>query len=191
MVNTYNLVNPYIKGDLKTSIRANNSIEAARKLYTGLSEHFNNNVPKFYFTLQKGKSGNGKFYHFQVSEQKNGDEVDFALKPYSIPNSTKSENEFRSRLTTFKSRIDNKVGGKSKAKKVMKKKTMDSDENDIFEDDSDDYYRMARSYVPVINQPINYFWYDPLVFKLDSVFIPTFYSYITPFVEIVAVKKYT
>jgi hypothetical protein len=189
MVNTYNLVNPYIKGDLKTSVRANNSIEAARKLYASLSEHFNNNIPKFYFSIQKGKSGEGKFYHFKVSEQKNGDEVDFAIKPYSIPSSSKVESEFKGRLTTFKSRIENKVGGKSKVKKVMKKKTMDNDDKDIFEDDSDDFYKMARSYVPVINQPIHYFWYDPLVFKLDSVFIPTFYSYVTPFVEIVAVRK--
>jgi hypothetical protein len=192
MVNTYNLVNPYIKGDLKTSIKANNSIEAAKKLYAGLSEHFNNNIPKFYFSVQKGKSGNGKLYHFEVSEQKNGEEVDFAIKPYSIPNSTKNETEFKSRLLSFKSKTDNIVGGKSKkskAKKIMRKRNMDNDSDDIFEDDSDDFYRMARSYVPVINQPIHYFWYDPLVFKLDSVFIPTFYSYITPFVEIVATRK--
>lgn len=189
MVNTYNLVNPYVKGDLKTTVKANNSIEAANKLYAGLSEHFNNNVPKFYFTIQKGKSGDGKYYHFQVSEEKNGDEVDFALKPYTIPNSTSSESQFKSRLTAFKSRLNNKSGGRSKVKKVLKKKTMDSDDDDIFEDDSDDYYRRARSYVPVINQPISYFWYDPFVFNLESVFIPTFYSYITPFVEIVATKK--
>jgi hypothetical protein len=190
MVNTYNLVNPFIKGDLKTTVKANNSVEAARILYSNLSEHFNNNVPKFYFTIQKGKSGEGKLYHFKVSEQKNGDEVDFSIRPYSIPNSSKVESEFKGKLINFKSKIEeNKVGGKSKAKKIMRKKTMDNDNKDIFEDDSDDFYKMARSYVPVINQPIHYFWYDPSIFKLDSVFIPTFYSYVTPFVEIVAVKK--
>ena len=45
---------------------------AARKLYKKLSEHFNNSVPKFYFTIQKGGSGKGKFSHFIVKERKDG-----------------------------------------------------------------------------------------------------------------------
>ena len=31
-----------------------------------MSQHFNNNVPKFYFSIQKGKSGNGKVYHLKL-----------------------------------------------------------------------------------------------------------------------------
>ena len=46
------------------------SINAAKKLYRSLSEHFNNNVPQFYFTVQKGSSGKGKYYHFKVTEKK-------------------------------------------------------------------------------------------------------------------------
>ena len=42
MVNTYLLVNPHIEGNLKTKIKAKNSIEAANIFYKNLSEHFNN-----------------------------------------------------------------------------------------------------------------------------------------------------
>ena len=55
MVNTYKLINPYIKGTFESKLEANNSIEAAKTFYKNLSEHFNNNVPKFYFTIQDTK----------------------------------------------------------------------------------------------------------------------------------------
>ena len=62
MVNTYKLVNPYIRGEFETKIKTKNSVDAAKKFYNALSEHFNNSVPKFYFTIQKGGSSKGKFY---------------------------------------------------------------------------------------------------------------------------------
>ena len=64
MANNYNLVNPYIKGKIETSVKAKNSREAASVIYTNLSEHFNNAIPAFYFTIQKGS---GKFYNFKVN----------------------------------------------------------------------------------------------------------------------------
>ncbi len=70
MVNTYVLVNPYIEGSFEKSVKARNSIEAGKMLYSSLSEHFNNNVPKFLFTIQKGSSGKGKHYSFKVKENK-------------------------------------------------------------------------------------------------------------------------
>ena len=38
MVNTYIMVNPYIEGSFEKSIKAKNSIEAGKLLYTSLSE---------------------------------------------------------------------------------------------------------------------------------------------------------
>jgi hypothetical protein len=68
MANTYCLVNPHIEGEIDTKIKSNNSLKAAKVFYKNLSQHFNNNIPKFYFTVQKGGSGNGKYYHFVVKE---------------------------------------------------------------------------------------------------------------------------
>ena len=36
MVNSYKLVNPYIKGELETKVKTKNSVEAARKFYSSL-----------------------------------------------------------------------------------------------------------------------------------------------------------
>ena len=86
MSNSYRLINPHIEGDMKTKVKAKNSVEAAKIIYTNLSEHFNNNLPKFNFTIQKGSSGKGKYYSFQTKEARNGEDVKFSIKPISIKN---------------------------------------------------------------------------------------------------------
>ena len=75
-------------------------------------------------------------------------------------------------ISEFKNGL-NKKGGE------ITKKDLD----DVL-DDSSDYYKRASKYVPVINHPINFLFYDPHVYKLDTLFVPTFYSYITPFISI-------
>jgi len=176
MTITYTLVNPQIKGSMKTQIKAENSLKAAKKLYGNLSEHFNNNVPAFYFTIQKGGSGNGKYYHFKVSEMRDGSEVDFTLEPIKIQNEKEQMERFENKLKGFKKqykRCEQKGGAKS------------------METDSEDYDEKEMTIVSLLptiyDWPIGYFWYDPYVFNLDFYYVPTFYPYITPFIEIVGI----
>jgi hypothetical protein len=178
MVNSYVLVNPYIDGSFKSKVKARNSQEAAKMLYTGLSEHFNNSVPAFHFTVQKGTSSKGKMYHFKVSEQREDDTVNFSIKPLTLKNEDAINNEFKGRLDEFKNKL-NQDGGKHKSKRHSKHHDS-SDSSDSDSDSSSDYYRQARqnSYVP--SYPFNHWWYDPFVYRLDSVYMPTFYSYSTP-----------
>lgn len=182
MSNTYVLVNPYIKGEFKNTIKADNSTIAAKMFYKNLSDHFNNAVPKFYFTIQKGTSGKGKYYHFQSKEKRNNDEVSFTIKPYNILN--ENMDLFKDKLSKFKNKIQ-KGGEKSKKHKKHKNRDKDSSESDSDLDstDSEDYIKNISTYTPLVNQPIYYWWYDPFVYKLDSVFIPTFYAYVTPLIE--------
>jgi hypothetical protein len=51
-------------------------------------------------------------------------------------------------------------------------------------DSSEDFYTMATTYKPVVTPPLYYYWYDPSVYKLESVFIPTFYNYVTPWIVV-------
>lgn len=192
MVNSYNLVNPYIKGKFNNKIKAKNSLEAGKMLYNSLAEHFNNNLPKFYFTIQKGKSGNGKMYHFEVKEKKEGDNVNFSIEPYTVKNVAATNKKFNSRLSKFKGRINNKLGGAGKKKKKSKKKKSkrkkskrkkDSSSESESESSSEEEY-LETTYVTTVDHPIYYYWYDPLVYSVDSVYIPTFYSYVTPYIEI-------
>jgi hypothetical protein len=189
MVNTYLLVNPHIEGNFNSKIKAKNSNEASNIFYKNLSEHFNNSVPQFHFTIQKGSSGNGKYFHFQVKETRSDNEVSFKVKQMNIAGDTDSMKSFKSRLENFKSKF-NQDGGKKdkshrKSSKHSKKDKDSSDSSDSsdWDESSDNFYRRAKSYLPV-NQPIYYWWYDPYVYRLDSLYIPTFYSYVTPYIEL-------
>jgi hypothetical protein len=188
MVNTYKLVNPYIKGDFETKISSKNSLEAAKKFYGSLSEHFNNNVPKFYFTIQKG--GTKSFSHFEVSESRSNDEVDYSIRPYTIKGEEGAMNGFLKSFEGFKGRYNGRKGSKknrSSSKKGSKrnsnKRTRSKNLYESIEDEQD-FMEVSKSYIPTTTQPIYYWYYDPLVYKLNSVYIPTFYAYVTPYVEI-------
>jgi hypothetical protein len=192
MVNSYILVNPYIQGEFKNKLNAKNSIEAARKFYKEMSNHFNNSVPKFYFTIQKGQSGGGKYYHFEIKEKLSKNEnVNFSIEPYTIYGDS-DMSSFSNKLNTFKNKFNQSGGEKDdssessevKHKKHEKKsKKYDNSDSDSSED-SVDFYRKAKSYTINNSIPFYYWWYDPYVYKLDSFWIPTFYSYVTPYIEI-------
>ena len=102
MVNSYVLVNPYIEGSFEKTVKAKNSIEAGKILYTNLSEHFNNNVPKFLFTIQKGTSGKGKHYSFKVKENKEENEINFSIEPYNVKNEESTYKGLHEKIESFK-----------------------------------------------------------------------------------------
>jgi hypothetical protein len=182
MANTYCLVNPHIEGEIDTKIKSNNSLKAAKVFYKNLSQHFNNNIPKFYFSIQKGGASDGKYYHFVVKEVKVNDEVKFNIEPYVISQDSKSIKNFETKLSTFKSKF-NQFGGKSSKKNSKKKSKKLDDSSDSDLDSSENFYKKAQTYKPAVVPPLYYWWYDPGVYNLDSVFIPTFYSYVTPYLQ--------
>lgn len=179
MSNEYNLVNPRIEGSLSTSVKSDNSFKAARKLYEALSEHFNNSVSTFHFTIQKGSSGKGKFYHFRVNESRKGDEVDYTLESVKIKNEEDKMKQFKG--------MASQSGGakKKKARKIRKSrpsKDSESDDSDLYEYDPEEALAYGRSNITY--SPITYFWYYPYIYDIELVTIPTFNASIVPIVEI-------
>jgi hypothetical protein len=180
MATKYTLLNPTILGDFKSQVQAKNSAQAAKIFYTNLSEHFNNAVPQFHFTIQKGGSGKGKYYHYAVKEDRNKNKVNFKIKLMEdIPTTHEAMEPFKEKLEKFKQKME-QGGGDKKKKRSKHKKYDDSSDSDS---DSDDFYKRVRTYKPV-NQPIYYWWYDPYVYNLNTLYVPTFYSYITPYIEL-------
>jgi len=187
MSNSYVLLNPYVQGEFKTTLKAKNSVEAGKEFYSSLSEHFNNAVPKFYFTIQKGHSGQGKYYHFRVSEKRNKNDVSFTLEPYEIVGTSEKEiTDFSTRLNEFKNNFAQSGGKKKKHRKSKHSDTDDkSSESSSDSSESSSYnYKKVNTYISTVNQPIYYWWYDPSIYRLNTYYVPTFYSYVTPVIEI-------
>ena len=180
MVNSYILVNPHIEGAFERKIKAQNSREASNSFYKSLSEHFNNSVPTFHFSIQKGSSGNGKLYHFEVKETIKKKEVSFSINPMTLQNEDESVKRFKKNLTNFKSKFS-QDGGKKHHKKHHKKDDS-SDSSDSSSSSSDYLIKAKKSYNS--NQPIYYWWYDPYLYNVDYLYVPTFYSYVTPYIEL-------
>ena len=182
MVNTYQLVNPHIAGTFDTKIKAKNSKEASNIFYKNLSEHFSNSIPQFFFTIQKGGSGGGKYFHFKAQEERNEDEVSFKISSYELQNENKI-NDFKNSLNEIKDKIQ---GGGKKKSKGRKNRSRRSRRDDSSDSDSeylyDDIYSRASTYIPTT--PMYYWWYDPNLYDIKQIYIPSFYSYMTPYIQI-------
>jgi len=75
---TYQLINPFIIGNIKTSAKADTPIEGAKQIWGYLSDNIVKYVPKFLFTIKNMSGGN--IYHFAASETSNGkDLIDFEI----------------------------------------------------------------------------------------------------------------
>lgn len=187
-LNTYRLVNPYIVGDMQTEVKARNSVNAAKELYKNLSEHVNNNIPEFHITIQKGVLGKGKYYSFRIREEKDGDKVSTSFKPVSLKDEDEKYRGLERSLKDFAS--THLTGGakkskksKSKPKKSKSKKSIEDDDEDIFnDDDSEDFYKRTSKFVPILNHPIDVFYYNPHLYRPRRFYVPTFYSYLTPYI---------
>tara|TARA_B100000886_G_scaffold296955_1_gene224436 strand:+ start:614 stop:1195 length:582 start_codon:yes stop_codon:yes gene_type:complete len=181
----YTLVNPIIQGTMKTQFSGKNSLEAANKAYAKLSENFNNNIPKFYFTLQEMKTeksvlGGGKasdYTHFMVSESKKANQVNFRITEHKVKDNEKQFKKFKESVKKISKQ--NQEGGK-KSKKDKEKY------DDFDDDDDDDYefpkYKSSYSY----SYPISSWWYDPYVYRLKSsyYYLPTYVAPLSPYVSV-------
>jgi hypothetical protein len=184
MVNTYKLVNPQIKGTMKTKVKSPNSIEAAKELYNNLSEHFNNNIPKFYFTIQKGSSGKGKYYHFLVEEKRKGEDVNFSIEPISLRGESSANKKLEKNIEKYNNRKSDQEGGAKKKKKKSKKASAKKNSSKKNKNDSSDSEEYELAYVTTYDYPIDYWYYTPSIYDIDTYFIPTFYNTVTPYIEI-------
>lgn len=173
----YELVNPSITGNIKKTFSSSDSNTAASEAWNELSQYMANNTPKFAFSL---KREDGKLYHFSVKEKLGKNKsVKFTVKPLKLNLSKEQENGLLNHISDHAKKMN---GGKHKSKD-------DSDSSDSSSDsDSDtdsDLYDKIRKFK---NKPLNYLWYNPLVYttngKLESVYIPTFTYPIVPYFEI-------
>lgn len=176
----YQLVNPYVKGTVKTEYGANDVLDAAQQAWTSISNNFTNDLPKFAFTLER--SGDRKLFHFVVREERNGKSADVVIEPLNLPNVKKSNKHLKSQLKKLDA-IQSQTGGE-KGKDKDKEKANEKDEDDSSDDDDDDVdEKMLKKVINKINysQPIAYWWYSPLIYELNTLYTPTFVTNVIPY----------
>ncbi len=182
----YRLINPVIKGEFSVSFSGKSGIEAASNAWSSLSSYITNDVPKFAFTMEK--ESDGSLHHFLLKESSSGKgdanyeitELDLKLKP-------QDEKKFRKKISDSASDPKEMSGGKHKKHHHDSK---DDDSSSSSSSSSSVYSALSLYKNRMRSLPISYWWYDPFVYNVESVFIPTFVVPINPYIEIATVSWY-
>lgn len=181
----YKIVNPYVEGEFDRIVSATKKIDAANKAWNSLSKYMNNEIPQFGFSLQN--VSNDSIYHFVVNEKYENDGVKYDISEKKLKNDS-----IKSFLNDINKFNEVQQGG-SNSKRYKNYDGEDDDNIDFDEDDildKDDYHKYKKMYERIKkqknakNKGIVYWWYNPLIYKLDSVFIPTFISSVTPYIQL-------
>jgi hypothetical protein len=135
---TYTLVNPIIKGTFKDTYDGNTPINAANKLWKGLTEHI---------------LGDVKLHHFNVVENKNNGS--YNITKTDVTSSKKDFDTFFNNVNDYENL--QQEGGKPKKRKSKKKRNKSDNSLSDSDSDSDDYGKgsqVIRYPVLLYNRPI-------------------------------------
>ena len=174
----YQLVNPHIEGEFKSVVSDKTPQDAAQKIWSRLSGHLTNNVPKFGFTLEQ--VGNKKLHHFVVKETVDDGVVDYKLIDHDVSLSDNEIKALREKIAFFRRKMS---GGKRKKRYHGADDEDDDDEIDL-DDSTEVYSKIMRNHFVHQSTPIVYFWYNPLVYRLDYLYVPTFVETVMPYIQI-------
>jgi hypothetical protein len=175
-MNNYKLVNPTLLGSFKTVYTANTAEEAAAqfwKEFTG-SNLIAGNLPFYAFSFADDKN---KLYHFSVKEKPNGTSADYEISELKTELSRQQKKIF---LDGVDSLLNSKINEDSKH--IGGKKDDSSSSSSSSSSDEEDYFKYLR--LRHRRKPIYYYWYDPSIYKVDTLFFPTFIAPISPYVHL-------
>lgn len=175
-MSNYKLINPYIEGTMVTSFSGASHLDAACSAWNSLSKYITNNVPKFAFTLEN--INDGQLYHFLVKESLSGNRAaDYKISEINLKLKADAISQFKNRLSMR--------GGKKH------RKHDDDDESSSSSSSTSDVFsaiKLSKLYTK--SQPIVYWWYDPLIYEVESIYIPTFVAPIVPYIEVATINYY-
>ncbi len=69
------------------------------------------------------------------------------------------------------------------------KKAEEDDDSSSISSEAVDTLKLYKNLTKRV-QPITYWWYDPFVYNLKSVYIPTLISTVVPYVEVATIGYY-
>jgi hypothetical protein len=168
----YIMVNPYVEGHSYTQmIEAKTPQDAANSAWKNISKYIAGDLSKFYITLQRVSSD--ALHHFKVEEKasKKGGKrkISYSVTPHTLSLSKDALNRFNSQYES------------AKGKGMMLKNDQQGGGDSDSDDDSPVYKKKKKLRG---DMPIVYMWYDPTIYGVPSVYIPSFVSPLYPSLEL-------
>ena len=180
---SFKLVNPLILGQFNTEYKAESGIDAIGQFWGDLSTHVTNNMPALYVTL---KDESNQLTHYNISEKlKDGSKItDYTISEVDTKMTAKESKKFLKKVEKYEKQTNAKIQRQSGGvKNPERKRDEDSSSSSSSSDsDSDDYYNFTK--YRRLTQPISMWYYTPSIYRVGSVFVPTFTVPIVPYVKI-------
>jgi hypothetical protein len=178
---TFELINPCIIGQFKTTYNVENGLEATKSFWNDLTPLITNNLPELIVTFQEG----GKLHHYKITEKLEGGSktANYTINKYNNKIPSKIKSEFLNEVSSVKNKIENMVnvqtGGKKKRYNNDNSSSSSSDSTST--EEGDDYYDFSR--YKRLNQPIVYWWYTPSIYRVTRLYTPTFTVPLMPYIH--------
>ena len=160
----YILLNPSIKG--KKFKSEEKTVEgAASDIWGRFSKNIKNYSPDFYFTIKNTSSN--KMYHFQVNEELQNEKVKFTINKFNC----KKEDE-----KILLDSLDSEVmeGGKHHRKHKKDSSSSSSSSSDMS-------FKLGRRSSLYNTLSLTYY---PSIYGVRNIFIPTFVTRFTPYINV-------
>jgi hypothetical protein len=161
----YILLNPSIKGK-KFKSDEKTAEGAASDIWGRFSKNIKNYSPEFYFTIKNASTN--KMYHFQVNEELQNEKVKFTINKFNC----KKEDE-----KVLLDSLDSEVmeGGKHH------RRHKDNDSSSSSSSSSDLSFKLGRKGALYNTLSLTYY---PSIYGVRNIFIPTFVTRFTPYINV-------
>jgi hypothetical protein len=180
----FKLVNPVILGTFSDSYDAKTVENGAQLFWENLTsdnKYITGNIPNFLFTLKDDKNN---LHHFQVKEMPSGNSASYTIEKKEMNVSNTQKENFLQEVSkvqkTSKYLKTDQSGGKKKRKRYD-----DSDDSDSDSDSDSDINDLFSHIRRRREKPIMYWWWTPSLYEsIDNMFIPSFVSPLSPYLEV-------
>jgi hypothetical protein len=177
----FELVNPILAGNIKTTFDEKNPENAAKAFWETLTSDNKlivNELHRFMFSFKGGKN---ELHHFEVKEHKLGNNVEYEIKNVSQNVNSKINKEELDEFLNQVDKVKKQLNGGAEGGKRRRDKKNDSSSSSSSSDDDDefDFSRLRRK-----STPISYWWYSPLIYRVRKIFTPVFVQPVAPYVQL-------
>jgi hypothetical protein len=189
----FELINPILAGNIKTTFEASKPEKAAQSFWETLTSDKRlivNELHRFMFTLRGGGGNKNDLHHFEVREKQTGGNVQYEIANVTdeVQSKINSDemNEFLKEVEKVKTQLNGVKGGGDDDEKDKKKKKRykDLEEDSSSSSSSDDEFDYARLRRRGLSTPISYWWYSPLIYRVRKIFTPVFVQPVAPYVQL-------
>jgi len=180
----FKLINPVVTGTFVSVFESDSPDKAAKLCWDALTsdgKYISGNIPKFLFTLQS--ASDKELHHYMVKEEPAETSANYSIDKINLNLTKEQKRDFladvqRAKKNSAKMMKTTVQDGGKHRKRYEEDDSSSSSDSDTDLDDMFKYIRLRNAV-----RPIMHWWYTPSIYKVDTIYSPTFVSPLSPYVQ--------